>query len=189
MCKLEMHRTHDPGTTNRMEGAPAANRLFVPEPTARYNADIQYSRLIHRCCTSLDLEITFKEIRISQNIEKEVCAQCQAKTCRCPAFMPGTPCTSASSTPTSISNEQIPDLVANKPLQVLHPPVQSPSDKEVDREVAAICRAPEYYRVRSHIRRRHHYFMYNVLDDIRETTQPKQQFNNSPSVQGPPVEH
>ena len=109
-----MHHTQDPGTTNHTEGSPTANRLFVPEPTARYNAGIQYSRLIHRRCASLDLETAFKEIKISQNIEKEVCAQCQAETCRCPAFMPGMPCTSASSMPTSISDKQIPDLVANK---------------------------------------------------------------------------
>ena len=57
-----MHRTHDPGTINRMAGTHAANRRFVPEPTAGYNAGIQYSRLIHRCCASLDLETTFKEI-------------------------------------------------------------------------------------------------------------------------------
>ena len=79
--------------------------------------------------------------------------------------------------------------MANKPLQVLHPPMQSPSDKEADQEVAAICRAPEYYWVRSHIHRRCHYFMYNALDDIGETTQQKRRRNNSPSVQGPPVEH
>ena len=87
--------------------------------------------------------------------------------------MPGTPCSSASSSPTNISDEQIPELVANKPLQALHPPMQSLSDKEADREVAAICRAPEYYRVRSHVRRRSQYFMYNALDDIEETTQHK----------------
>ena len=81
-----MHHTHDPGTTNRMGGAHAANRLFMPEPTARYNAGIQYSRLIHRRCTSLDVEAAFKEIKISQNIEKKVCTECQAKFCRCPAF-------------------------------------------------------------------------------------------------------
>ena len=145
----------------------------MPEPTARYNAGIQYNRLIHRHCTSLDLEVGFKEIRITQTIQKEVCGQCKAETCRCPAFTPETPCTSASSTPTSISDEQIPELVPNKPLELLHPPVQSPSDEEADREVAAICRAPEYYRVRSHIRRRHHYFMYNALDDTGESTQYK----------------
>ena len=161
----------------------------MPEPTARYNAGIQYNRLIHRRCTSLDLEIAFKEIKISQNIEKEVCNQCQAEICRCPAFMPGTPCSSASSTPTNISDQQISDLVATKPLQELHPPIHSPFDKEADQEVAAICRAPEYYWVRSHIHRRHHYFMYNALDDIGEITQQKQPLNNSPSVQGPPVEH
>ena len=76
-----MHHTRDPGTINRMEGAHAANKLFVPEPTAKYNAGIQYSRLIHRRCASLDLEATFKEIRISSNIEKEVCEQCRSQTC------------------------------------------------------------------------------------------------------------
>ena len=161
----------------------------MPEPTTRYNAGIQYSRLLHRRCTSLDLETAFKEIKIPQNIEKEVCKQCQAEFCRCPAFMPGTPCSSVSSTPTNISDEQIPDLVANKPLQQPHFPMQSPSDKEADREVAAICKAPEYYRVRSHVHHRRHYFVYNALDDIGETTQQKRLRNNSPSVQGPPVEH
>ena len=184
-----MDHINDPGTTNRTEGAPAANRLFVPEPTIRYNAGIQYNRLIHRCCASLDLEIAFKEIKISQTIEKEVCGQYKAETCRCPAIMPGTPCTSASSMPTNISDKQIPELASNKPLQVLHPPVQSPSDEEADQEVAVICRALEYYWVRSHICHRRHYFMYNALDDIGEVTQQKRPCNNSPSVQGPPVEH
>ena len=109
-----MHRTHDPGTTNRMEGAPAANKLFMPEPTVKYNAGIQYSRLIHRCCTSLDLETAFKEIKISQNIEKEVCKQCQAKFCRSPAFTPRMLCSSVSSMPTNTSDEQIPELVAKQ---------------------------------------------------------------------------
>ena len=168
-----MHCTHDPGTTNRMEGAHAANRHVMPEPAANYNAGIQYSRLIHRCCASLDLEATFKEIKISKNIEKEVCAQCQSETCRYPAFKPGMPCSSASSMPTNISNEQIPDLVADKLLQELHPPIQSLSDEEANRKVAAICRAPEYYWVRSHVCRRCRYFLYNALDNIGETTQQK----------------
>ena len=173
MCEPDMYRIHNPWTINRMEGAPAANKLFMPEPTVKYNAGIQYNRLIHRRCASLDLEIAFKEIRISQNIEKEVCKQCQAEFCQCPAFTPGTPCSSVSSMPTSTSDEQIPKLVADKPVQQLHLPVQSPSDKEADREVAAICKPPEHYRVRSHLHRRHHYFMYNALDDIGEVTQYK----------------
>ena len=57
-------------------------------------------------------------------------------------------------------DEQIPELVANKPVQQIHLPVQTPSDEEADREVAAICRPTEYYWVRSHLRRRRHYFMY-----------------------------
>ena len=118
-----------------------------------------------------------------------MCTECQAEFCRCPAFMPGTPCSSVSSMPTNISDKQIPELVPNKQLPKVHIPVQSPSDEEADREVAAICRAPEYYRVRSHIRRRHQYFVYNVLDDIGEVRQQKQPCMKSPSVQGPPVEH
>ena len=168
-----MHRTHNPGTINRTEGAPTANKLLMPEPTVKYNAGIQYNRLIHRRCASLDLETTFKEIKISQNIEKEVCKQCQAEFCRCPAFTPGMPCSSVSSMPTSTSDEQIPELVVDKPVQQLHLPVQTPSDEEVDREVPAICRPSEYYRVRSHLHRRCHYFMYNTLDDIGELTQYK----------------
>ena len=168
-----MHRTYDPGTTNHTEGAPAANKRFVPEPTAKYNAGIHYNRLIHSRCASLDLEAAFKEIRISQNIKKEVCKQCKAEFCRCPAFTPGTPCSSVSSTPTSFSDEQIPELVPDKPLQQLHLPVQTPSDEEADREVEVICRPSEYYRVRSHLCHRRRYFMYNALDDIGEVTQYK----------------
>ena len=184
-----MHHTGDPGTINHMEGAHTANRLFVPEPTAKYNASIQYSRLIHRHCASLDLEAAFKEIKLSPNIEKEVCEQCRSETCRCPAFMPGMPCSSASSTPNNISDEPIPDLVPDKLLQELHPSPQSPSDKEADQEVAEICRVPEYCRVRSHVCRRHRYFMYNALDAFGEATQQKRLLNNSPTVQGQPVEH
>ena len=161
----------------------------MPEPTAKYNAGTHDNRLIERCCASLDLEAAFKQINISRDIVKQVCKECKAEFCRCPAFTPGTPFSSVSSTPTSISDEQIPELVADKSLQQLHLPLQTPSDEEVDCEVEAICASSEYYRVRSHLRRRRHYFMYNTLDDIGETTQYKRPRNNSPSVQGPPVEH
>ena len=125
----------------------------MPEHTISCNASTRYSRLLHRRRTSLDLEATFKQIKISQNIKPELCIECQAKKCRCLAFTPGMPCSSASSTPTNISSDHkdIPDLVDNKPLHVLYPPVQSPTDKEADREVAAICRAPVYYQVRSQL--------------------------------------
>ena len=56
--------------------------------------------------------------------------------------------------PTNISDEQIPKLVASKPVQQLQLPMHSPSDEEADREVTVICKAPEYYRVRSHLRHR-----------------------------------
>ena len=71
-----MHHTQDPGITSLMDGAQGANRLSVPEDTENYNAGIRYSRLLRRHCVSLDLEAAFKEIKISQNIEIEVCAQC-----------------------------------------------------------------------------------------------------------------
>ena len=87
--------------------------------------------------------------------------------------MPGMPLSSVSSTPTSISDEQIPELVADKSQQQLHLPLHTPSDEEADREVEAICTSSEYYRVRSHLRRRRRYFMYNALDDIGETTRYK----------------
>ena len=161
----------------------------MPEPTVKYNAGIQYNRLIHRRCASLDLEATFKRINILQNIEKEVCKQCRFETCKCPAFMPGTPCSSVSSSSTNISDEQIPELVADKPLQVRHLPVQSLSDEEADQEVAAICSAPQQYRVRSQVRHRHQYFRYNTLDKIEETIQQKCRRYKPFDAHGPPAEH
>ena len=184
-----MHRTPDPGTINHTEGAPTANKRFMPEPTAKYKAGIHYNRLIERRCASLDLEAAFKEIKISRDIEKHVCKKCKAEFCRCPAFTPGTLLSSASSMPTSISDEQTPELVPDKSLQQLPLPLNTPSDEEADREVEAICAPSEYYRVRSHLCRRRRYFMYNALDDIGENTQYKRPRINSPSVQGPPVEH
>ena len=128
----------------------------MPEHTASGNAGTQYRRLLHRHCTSLDLETAFKQIKISQDIQPELCTEYRTDKCRCPAFTPGMPCSSASSMPTNISSdhEHIPELVENKALHVLYPPVLSPSDEEADREVAAICRAPVYYRLRSQLTRR-----------------------------------
>ena len=184
-----MHHSPNPGIISHTEGTPAANKHFVPEPTVKYSAGTHYNRLIERRCASLDLEAAFKEIKISQDIVKQVCKECKENFCRCPAFTPGTPFSSVSSTPTSISDKQIPELVADKSLQQLQLPLQTPSDEEADHEVEAICAPSEYYRVRSHLRHRHRYFMYNALDDIGETTQYKRPRNNSPSVQGPPVEN
>ena len=170
-----MHHTPDPGTVSHTEGAPTANKRFVPEPTVKYSAGTQYNRLIERRCASLDLEAIFKQIKISRDIVKQVCNKCNAEFCRCPAFMPGTPCTSVSSTPTSISDEQIPTLVADKSQPQLQLPLKTSSDEEADREVEAICASSEYYWVTSHLCRRRRYFMYNTLDDIGEITQYKRQ--------------
>ena len=98
------------------DNQPYGRRTRSEQALHANNTGIQYNRLIHRRCASLDLEAAFKEIKISQNIEKEVCKQCQAEFCRCPAFTPGTPCSSVSSMPTSTSDKQIPELVADKPV-------------------------------------------------------------------------
>ena len=100
-------------------------------------------------------------------------------------------CSSASSMPTNTSSdhEDIPDLVEKKPLHVLYPPIPSPSDEEGDREVAAICRAPVYYQVRSQLTLWCRYYMYNALDSIEETSREKWRCENSPRAQGPPVKH
>ena len=47
-CEPDMHRIPDLGTTNHTEGALAANKLSMPEPTEKFNADTHYNRLIHR---------------------------------------------------------------------------------------------------------------------------------------------
>ena len=146
-----MHCTRDHGKDNPTDGAPGANRPSGQEHTASGHANTKYCKLIHRHCASLDLETAFKWITISQDITPYLCKECGTKKCKYPAFTPGMPCSSASSTPTDINidNEEIPELVENTPPQVLYPPVQSPSDEEADQEVAAICNAPVYYRVRS----------------------------------------
>ena len=92
--------------------------------------------------------------------------------------------------PTNNSDEdkEIPELVENTKLKALYPPVQLPSDEEADREVAANCRAPVYYRVRSKTTCRHRYYMYNALDSFK-TGQEKRRRQYSPHVQGYPVEH
>ena len=163
----------------------------MPEHIASGNTGTRYRRLLHRHCTSLNLETAFKQIKISQHIQPELCTECQTDKCRCPAFTPGMPFSSASSTPKNISSDHkdILKLVENKLQHVLYPPVQSPSDEEADQEVAVICRAPVYYRVRSQLTRRHRYDMYNALDSIEKTSREKQRHENSPCVQGPPVKH
>ena len=150
-----------------------------------------YRKLLHRRSASLDLEAAFKCIAISRDIKPDVCQKCNTDKCQCPAFMPETPCSSTSSTPTkhSTKEEDIPELVDNIPLQVLYPPIQSPSDEEADREVAAICSAPVYYWVKSRKTWRRQYYTYDSLDFIDETTMGKRRCYTSSHIQGHPVEH
>ena len=131
-CDLEMHCIPDDGTINHTAGALEVNRRFVPEPTVKSNVGTRSNRLIERRGVSLDLEAAFKQIQISRDIEKQVCKECKFEFCQCPAFTPGTLCSSASSTPISTSDEQIPELVENKPVQQFHLRVQTPSDEEAD---------------------------------------------------------
>ena len=66
-----MHCTPDPGTISHTQGASAANKRYVPEPTVKYSAGTRYNRLIERRCASLD----------SRDIEKHVCKECKAEFC------------------------------------------------------------------------------------------------------------
>ena len=152
---------------NRREGGNGHARLWSTRAQHRYGKRRPHRSLRTNTRTSFRTiwQRDPKILRVHFSTKKEA-RHTPPFLCRCPAFMPGTPCSSASSTPTDISDEQIPDLVEDKPLQALHLPVQSPSDEEADQEVTVICRAPEYYRVRLHVHCRHRYFMYNTLDDI-----------------------
>ena len=187
---MAMHHVQDCGKDNLTDDEQEANKPLEQEHTISGSTVTRYRRLLHRCCASLDLENVFRKISISHNIQPELCPECKAEKCRCPAFMPGMPFSSASSMPIDIEidEEQIPQLVENTMLQVLHPPVQLPSDEEANWEVAAICSAPVYYRVRSRNTRRHQYYMYNALDYIEENDRGKQRCHDSPQVQGHPVE-
>ena len=186
-----MCHTRDCGKDSPTDAAPGANKPSGPEHTANGNANTKNHRLICQHCASLDLETVFKRITISQDITLYICKECGNKKCKCPAFMPGMLCSSASSMPTDINidNEEIPELVEDTPPQVLYPPVQSPSDEQANRKVAAICNMPVYYWVKSQITRRRRYYMYNTLDSIEETGRVKQRHADSPQVLRPPVEH
>ena len=105
--------------------------------------------------------------------------------------MPETPCSSASSTPIKVDSDQddVPELVPETTLHKLFPPVLSPSDEEADREVAEICKAPIYYRVRSRITKRRRYYTYDALDYIAEQHIMKRQRYSPSQLQGQYTEH
>ena len=146
-----MHRAPGPGQDNPMDEGQGANKPSEQEHTTSGNVITRYHRLLHRRSASLDLEAAFKKIKISQDIKPELCEDCKTEKCKCPAFTPETPCSSAPSMPTKpdTDDEEISELVKDTPMQVLYPLTQSQSDKEADQEVSAICSAPVYYRVRS----------------------------------------
>ena len=142
----------------------------------------RYNRLIHRRCASLDLEIAFKRITLSQELKPETCSDCKQEKCQCPAFEPGTPCPSASSTPThsSTDSEEIPELVSNTETNVLYPLVLSQSDEEADAEVVAICRRPISYRMIQSRTRRRRFYMYNSLETVPQNKGQKRKRDESP---------
>ena len=131
---------------------------------------IRYNRLLHHRSASLDLELAFKQIRISREIKPDTCSDCKQEKCQCPAFELEMPCSSPFSTPTpsSTDSEEVPQLVPNTETHVLYPLVQSPSDEEADAEVAAICRRPVPYRMIQSRTRHRRYYMYNSLDAVAE---------------------
>ena len=85
--------------------------------------------------------------------------------------------------------DDIPDLVPETTLHKLFPPVLSPSDEEADREVAEICKAPIYYRVRSRNTKRRRYYTYDALDHIAEQHNTKRQRYSPSQLQGHYIEH
>ena len=176
---------------SHMADAPEVKKHSGPMPTTNGSTIMTYRKLIHRRSASLDLEAAFKHITISHEIKPDVCQDCNTAKCQCPAFTPEMPCSSASSTSTkhSTKDEHIPELVDNSSLQVLYPPIQSPSDKEADREVAAICSAPVYYQVKSRNTRRHQYSTYDSFNFIDKNVRGKRRHYTSSHVQGHPVEH
>ena len=77
-----MHRTQDPGKVSLTDGTQGVNRLPMPEHIASGNAGTRYRRLLHRHCGNLDLETAFKQIKISQDIQPELCTECRTDKCR-----------------------------------------------------------------------------------------------------------
>ena len=122
---MAMCRIQDCGKDNLADSEQGANKPSGQEHTISGSAVTRYHKLLHRHCASLDLETAFKKIKISQDIKPDLCQECRTEKCICPAFMPGMPCSSASSTPTNtnIDDKEIPELVENMPPQVLYPPV------------------------------------------------------------------
>ena len=147
---------------------------------------IRYNRLLHRRSASLDLEIAFKQIRISSELKPETCTNCKQEKCQCPAFEHEMPCPSPLSTPThsSTDSEEVPELVPNIKTRVIYPPKLSPSDEEADAEVAAICRRPVSYRMVQSQTRRRRYYMYNSVDAINENRGQKHRQRRISTRQG-----
>ena len=178
------------GTISRTAEEQEARKPSVREHTVNGNVDTTYRMLLRRSA-SLDLETAFKRIKISQTVKPELCSDCQKQKCQCPAFTPEMPCSSVSSTPIKVDSNQedIPELIPETTVQTLYPPVLSPSDEEADREVAEICKAPIYYRVRSRHTKRHRYYTYDALDYIAEQHITKRQRYSPPQLQGHYPEH
>ena len=178
------------GITSHTAEEREVRKRSVHEHTVNGNVDTNYHKILRRSA-SLDLETAFKRIKISQTVKPELCSDCQKQKCQCPAFTPEMPCSSALSMPIKVDSDQedIPDLVPETTLQQLYPPVLSPSDEEADREVAAICKAPIYYRVRSRNTKRRRYYTYDALDYIAEQHIMKRQRYSPSQLQGHYTEH
>ena len=122
--------------------------------------------------------LPLNRVTLSSDITPDVCRVCQCDICQYPAFDQGTLCSSASSMPMRNNlDDDIPELVpkidTKDTTNILYPSDQSPSDEEADREVAAICKAPVFYRMTQKGRRRHRYYFYSPLDNIEESRRGK----------------
>ena len=186
LCGTAMTSRPGHGKADPMEEEQGVRERCKNEHIGSGRGAIRYNRLLHRQSASLDLEIAFKQIKISREIKPETCSDCKQEKCQCPAFELETPCPSPSSTPThsSTDGEEVPQLVSNIETHVLYPPALSPSDEEADAEVAAICRRPISYRMIQSRTRRQRYYMYNSLDAVAENRGQKRRRDDSPPSRG-----
>ena len=106
------------GITSHTAEEREARKRSLCEHTVNGNVDTTYRKLLRRSA-SLDLETTFKRIKISQTVKPELCSDCQKQKCQCPAFTPEMPCSSASSTPIKVDSDQedIPKLLPEATVQ------------------------------------------------------------------------
>ena len=172
---LDMNQTHAHGIITHTDATWGVKKPYALKPTESGQSVISITDKLtdHTHLQSLDLAVAFHKITIKDTKQTvpQKCQHCTWNPCRCPAFTCGMPCSSPSSmhTASDENEEDIPELVLNvSEIHTLYPPQLSPSDEEADKEVAQMCQAPVYYRVKSLTSRHHCYYTYHILDKIDE---------------------